>query len=138
MREERLLERIRSWEREPNRRERGDERRLVESILNHLQKILNTRQGNVLIADDYGVPDFTHFLHGLPDSVRELEQCIKVTIERYEPRLRDVVVQFLPQEEELLALRFQIAARLATEGRSGVFIETIVDADGRVTVTGRM
>jgi type VI secretion system protein len=137
MREERLLERLRNWEKNPKRRERADVSRISDSILWHLQRILNTRQGNVLIAEDYGIPDFTEFLFSYPDSVREMEKSIRLTIQKYEPRLTGVRVNFIPQEEDILSLRFQIAARLATtEKRNPVLFETIVDADGKVSIKG--
>ena len=69
MGEERLLERIQSWEKEPKRRSRGEPRRQIDSIVAHLQRILNTRQGNVPIADGYGVPDLTDFMLSYPESV---------------------------------------------------------------------
>jgi len=137
MREERLLERISTWEREPGRREREDVKRITDSILYHLQRILNTKQGNVPIAEDYGVPDFTDLFHSYPESVRDLEKSIRQTIQKYEPRLRGVRVSFIPQEEDILSLRFQIVAQLATaERKNSVLFETIVDSDGKVSVKG--
>lgn len=137
MREERLLERLTTWKREPGRREKEDVRRITDSILSHLQRILNTRRGNVLIAEDYGVPDFTDLFHSFPESVRDLEKSIRQTVQKYEPRLTGVRVSFIPQEEDLLSLRFQIVAKLATaEKKNQVLIETIVDTDGKVSVKG--
>mgnify|MGYP000356758259 CR=1 FL=1 len=136
MREERLLERIRTYGRETARRGKEDPRRITESVLRHLQRILNTKQGNVPIAEDYGTPDFSDFLLAFPDSIREIERAIRVAIQKYEPRLRGVKVAFIPQEEELLSLRFQITARLDTESKTPVFFETEIDSDGKVTIRG--
>ncbi|MBW2125727.1 MAG: type VI secretion system baseplate subunit TssE, partial [Deltaproteobacteria bacterium] len=115
MREERLLERIRSWKKHPERRAKEDPKRLIDSVLNHLQKILNTRHGTVPIAEDFGIPDFTEFANDYPNSVRRIERAIRNTIQRYEPRLKAVRVNFLPQEEDLLTLRFQIIAKIITD-----------------------
>lgn len=131
---ERLLERLRSWETQPHRRGSEDLRRCIDSIIEHLQKMLNTRQGNVPIADDYGVPDFLDFLQSYPDSVHEIELSLKSAVERYEPRLAGTSVTFIPGEDETLTLRFQIMARLATEGERQVYLETLVDTDGRISV----
>jgi type VI secretion system protein len=137
MREERLLERIRAWEKEPQRRGREDARRTTASILNHLQRILNTRRGNAPIADDYGVPDFTDLLYGFPDSVREMEKSIRLTIQKYEPRLQAVRVSFIPQQEDRLSLRFQVAAKLAgDQDKVPVYFETVVDSAGKVKIRG--
>jgi type VI secretion system protein len=136
MREERLLERIQTWQKEPTRRNKEDSRRIVDSVLRHLQRILNTKQGNVPIAEDYGVPDFTDFLDDLPDSVREIEKTLRLTIQKYEPRLKAVKVSLIPQEEDLLSLRFQIVAKLTTESKTQVLFETIIDTDGKVSIKG--
>ncbi|MGQ9695130.1 MAG: type VI secretion system baseplate subunit TssE [Thermodesulfobacteriota bacterium] len=136
MREERLLERIRLWKKEPMRRGKEEPRRVIDSVLRHLRRILNTKQGNVLIAEDYGVPDFSDFLNALPDSIRDIERNIRTAIQKYEPRLTGVRVNFIPQEEDPLSLRFQIMARLAMDAKTQVSIETIVDADGQVEIKG--
>jgi type VI secretion system protein len=136
MREERLLERIKTWKKEPLRRGKEEPRRVIDSVLRHLRRILNTKQGNVLIAEDYGVPDFSDFLNALPDSIRDIEKNIRGAIQKYEPRLTGVRVNFIPQEDDPLSLRFQITARLAMDSKTQVFIETIVDADGQVEIRG--
>jgi type VI secretion system protein len=136
MREARLLERIRTWERDPARREREDPRRVIDSVLLHLHRILNTKQGNVPIAEDYGVPDFTDLLYSYPESVRDIERTIRSAIQKYEPRLKAVKVTFIPQDADLLSLRFQIAARLSSESKTQVFFETIVDSDGKIEIKG--
>jgi len=132
MREERLLERFRSWEKEPARRSVEDPRRVNDSVLSHLQRILNTRQGNVPIADDYGVPEFGEYLQLGGEAVRELERVLRATIQKYEPRLKGVRVAFVPQEDDRLSLRFQISARLACDSRHQVRFETTIDSDGKI------
>jgi len=134
MQEQRLTERIRSQEREPMRRGGESRNRCIDSILGHLQRILNTRQGNVLIAEDYGVPDFLNFLQSFPDSVHHIEASIRTAINSYEPRLAGTSVTFIPREDDDLTLRFQIIANLALEGDRQVLLETVVDTDGRVCV----
>ena len=133
MREERLLERIRSWKKHPERRAKEDPKRLTDSVLNHLQRILNTRHGTVPIAEDFGIPDFTEFANSYPESLRTVERAIRNTIQRYEPRLRAVRVNFLPQDEDVLTLRFQIVAKLATEDTNfPVTFESVLDSEGKV------
>jgi type VI secretion system protein len=124
MREERLLERIRAFGKEPTRRGKEDPRRITDSVLRHLQRILNTKQGNVPIAEDYGTPDFSDFLLSFPDSIREIERAIRVAIQKYEPRLRGAKVSF------------QIVAKLDTESKTPVFFETQIDSDGKVIIKG--
>jgi len=113
----------------------GDnQRRCIDSVLSHLQRILNTRQGNVPIAGDYGIPDFLDFLQTYPESVHQIEHNIKNAIDKYEPRLSGATVTYVPDEDETLTLRFEIIACLTVETGRKVFFETVVDTDGRVHI----
>lgn len=137
MREERLTERIRSWNKTPHRRGGPDPKRMVDSIIRHLERILNTRRGSVQIGEDYGIPDVTDLTSGLPDTLRDLEQMIRNTIQKYEPRLKAVRVKLIPQEENMLAVSFQVVARLILEEeKDPVVFESVMDSDGRVTIRG--
>ncbi len=132
MREERLLERIRTWERDPARRGVEDPQRVSDSVLAHLQRILNTRQGNVPIADDYGVPEFMEYIHHGAEAFREFERILRTTIQKYEPRLKGVRVSFVPQEDDRLNLQFQVVAKLSSDPRIQVQFETTIDSDGKI------
>mgnify|MGYP006287738029 CR=1 FL=1 len=135
MREDRLLKRIKAWQDAPQRREKDDPRKILESVLNHLQRILNTRQGNVPIGPEYGVPDFTDLVQVYPEGVRDFEKSIRQTIQRYEPRLTGVRVRFIPPGDDVLSLRFQIKGKLDTDDRrDSVSFESTVGSDGRIRV----
>ncbi len=135
MREARLLERIRFRERDPLRRENDNPAKMIDSIQDHLRQILNTRQGNVPIQEEYGTPDFTEFLTEYPQSLRGFERAIRQTILQFEPRLRAVRVTFTPQEEDRLAVKFQIFARLAaSDGNKSVVFESLLDSDGKISI----
>jgi len=104
-------------------------------VLSHLQRILNTRQGNVPIADDYGVPDFTTLLEGYPDSLRGFERSIRETIQKYEPRLTAVRVRFTPDEEDPQSIRFQILGKLAAgDHKDPVHFESSIGPDGKIRI----
>ena len=135
MREERLLERIRNIEIYPDRREGNDPARQIRSVMNHLQRILNTRQGSVPIAEDYGMPEFVDLPGAFSTgATHEVERILKTAIQKYEPRLNRLQVGFEAQEEDLLSLRFKIEAELVLEGGGSVAFETVVDAGGKITV----
>jgi type VI secretion system protein len=135
MREERLTERIRSWKQAPERRGGNDPKRMIDSIIRHLERILNTRQGNVPIADDYGIPDFTDLSSGFSDALRDLERTIRNTIQKYEPRLKSVRVKFIPQEENTLAVTFQIVGQLILEEeKNPITFQSVMDSDGKFTI----
>ncbi len=135
MQEDRLLKRISAWEKEPDRRARQDPKRTIDSVLGHLQQILNTRQGSVPIGEDFGVPDFTDLVQTYPDGVRDFERSIKHTIQKYEPRLKAVRVRFVPVEDDVLSVRFQISGRLATEDdKEPVIFQSVVGSDGKISI----
>lgn len=136
MNEQRLLERIRQMEQNPDYRDVAEPVQVVNSILGYLRMILNTRQGSVEIAPDFGVPDFTAMFgaSGL-DSVRDIEASLTEVILKFEPRLQNVKLEFIPQEDAPLALQFKLQARLSLESREmPVVFETVIDPDGRITV----
>jgi len=132
--EERLLERVRMFENDPMRRCINVQKLVIDSVILHLQNLLNTRLGNVPISEDYGVPDFLNFLQTHPESVSEIAEKIKNAIDCYEPRLTEANVTFITDENDELNLRFKIAASLAVEEGQKVCLETIVDTDGRVQI----
>ena len=134
MRDERLLERMRNIELNPDRREGRDTGRRINSILNHLQRVLNTKQGSTPIADDYGIPDFTNMPGAFSTgATHDMERMIKQVIEKYEPRLAKVRATFKAQEDDVLSLRFEIDARLADE-EIPVTFETVVVSGGKINI----
>ncbi|MBF0527912.1 MAG: type VI secretion system baseplate subunit TssE [Deltaproteobacteria bacterium] len=135
--QERLLERLRHIESDPEYRGVPDPNRIIASIMNHLQKILNTRQGSAPIDDNYGVPDFTDLAVTFSsESVRDLSRAIKAVINNYEPRLSNVQIAATPQGDRVLELHFKIEGRLNMGNNMDmpVSFETVVDPDGRIQV----
>lgn len=132
-----LLERLGNPETNAPRTTRENTDRLAESVLTHLQKMLNTRQGNVLTLPDYGIPDLSEVVHSFPDSIVQMQEAIRTSIEKYEPRLRKVRVKYVDPGEDLLKLRFEITAQLVTaKEKASVWFETMVDSSGQVEIRG--
>ena len=136
MQEERLLERLRTMAQDPTRRGSQDTERLVRSILNHVQKVLNTRQGSVPLSEDFGMPDITYLTSQLgSEAPREIGQTIKQAIQKYEPRLMGVKVNFTTEDKGILTMRFQVTARLAANADVPVSFATIISGDGQISVS---
>lgn len=136
MREYRLLERVRSMALNPDRRGSADPSVMLASVLHHVQKILNTKQGAVPIAPDYGVPDFTDIAGSYAsDSIQMMEESITKVIAKYEPRLQDPHLEFEENQDDVLALKFRIRGTLAVEGQDyPVIFESVVQSDGKITI----
>ncbi len=105
----------------------------VESVLEHLRVLLNTRQGEAPCAPSFGVLDLSDVVHSFPAAYADLAQAIRATIMEYEPRLRSVTVRHIPDDG--LILRFEIGAQLAgPRGDRGVRFATTVRPGGRYDV----
>jgi type VI secretion system lysozyme-like protein len=95
---------------------------LLESIVANLQAILNTHEGDGHTSPEMGV-DFLDVLSRWPSSESDVLRAVSSTIERFEPRLRNVRVRTLNKDEigskvslEILAdFHGQDRVRLLTE-----------------------
>lgn len=85
---------------------------LAASILNHLNKLLQTRQGTVLCLPDYGLPDLNDANASIYDSINRIRRHVEWAIARYEPRLTGVSVVHAPEVGSPLALTFRIAGTM--------------------------
>jgi len=135
--DETLLERIRRMERTPGARGPRDVSLGLESIMGHLRKMLNTRQGSVPIALDYGMPDLTNFPgENLVNAGEEMQHIIETVIQKYEPRLGNLEVRFDAKSGEASLLRFRLEGTMKTDrqGTLPIVLETVVSAEGRVKV----
>lgn len=136
MADERLLERIQNLESEPEARFERDISRHLHSIINHLQRVLNTRQGSVLIADDYGIPDITNSPgEGLTEMTRRIESTIQSVILKYEPRMANVRIKFLAQKGNVLSMCFKLEGVLVIDRSVPVVLETVVSSEGRFNIS---
>ena len=140
-REETLLERIRLCnERRRSRYEptaTEDLDALMESVRNHLARLLNSRHGMSEGMPDYGLPALTDLTIGSADYTESVKEAIRVAIEKYEPRLRRVrVSQAGDKEDEKRMLSFRIDATLVSRtGENRVWYQTEVSGSGEYDVS---
>jgi len=106
---------------------------LTRSILRNLQRILNTRTGHAPAQMDLGTPAPSEMAMLNRDGLTGVVRALKLCIEKYEPRLSGIEVTYVRGEDDVLTLRFQVTARVATS-RSGASIsfDTLVDSNGRI------
>ncbi len=67
-------------------------KRRVISIMDHLNRLFNTREGSLPHLKDYGLPDISEIYRKMPHGIEELQKAIKKTIEKYEPRMHKIKV----------------------------------------------
>lgn len=69
----------------------------ILSVLDNMQRILNCRAGTLAHLPDYGLPDMTKILQGMPGSAHELMGTLSAVLLKYEPRLKSISVILLEQ-----------------------------------------
>lgn len=114
----------------------GADRREVDetrAIAEHLQTLLNTREGLSVTHADYGLPDLTDIIHMLPEGVQLLQNAIRDVILKYEPRLSKVRVRFVPSEDAFV-LYFDISARRNDAKKTPFRIRTALEPGNRFKV----
>lgn len=136
MRERRLLERIANWEVGDKRTNQTQVDILVRSVMDHLARLLNTRQGSVQIDPLFGVPDFTNLAGGMAaGSTREIEEEIRRMVLKYEPRIKSPKVKLNREETDVLSIRFALEGTLEVDNRDiPLQISTTVGSNGRVNI----
>jgi type VI secretion system protein len=138
MHEELLIERIRNLELKGSTGSERNQPDVLRSIINHLQRLLNTRQGSVPIADDYGMPEFVNFQGGnFSETAQNIANEIGRIIPKYEPRLEGVRVTYVPDASDFLSLQFKIQADIVhVRGKTfSVELKTTINSDGKINVT---
>lgn len=67
------------------------------SVLDNVQRILNSRAGTLAHLPDYGLTDMGLILQGLPATAHTLIGTMQDTLLKYEPRLAAISIELLPQ-----------------------------------------
>jgi len=88
--------------------------RRIHSIMDHLNRMFNTREGSLPHLKGYGLPDISEIYRKMPHGIQELQAAIKKTVEVYEPRL--VNVKVLPRDE---ADKFKLVFIISGEMKGG-------------------
>ena len=76
----------------------SEQNQTILSVLDNMQRILNCRAGTLAHLPDYGLPDMTKILQGMPGMAHELMGALSAVLLKYEPRLQKITVVLLEQE----------------------------------------
>jgi type VI secretion system protein len=88
------------------------------SIKDNLTRIFNTREGLLPHLKDYGLPDISEIYRTMPHGIERLESAIKTTIEKFEPRLKNIRLIRLPQTQgKVLTIEFTVSGEVQGIGR---------------------
>ncbi|CCJ71103.1 Uncharacterized protein similar to VCA0109 [Cronobacter condimenti 1330] len=108
----------------------SEEHQVILSVLDNMQRILNTRAAAKHLPD-YGLPDMTKILQGMPGTTHELISTLSAVLLKYEPRLKRLDVVLLAQTTPG-ELRYAIDAEL--KGAGLVRYGTTFMPEGRVLI----
>ena len=109
----------------------SEENQVILSVLDNMQRILNCRAGTLAHLPDYGLPDMTKILQGMPGTAHELMTTLSSVLLKYEPRLSKITVVMLEQIQPG-ELRYAIDAGL--KGFGLVRYGTEFMPEGRVLI----
>ncbi|MDK9355718.1 type VI secretion system baseplate subunit TssE [Lelliottia sp. V106_10] len=109
----------------------NDQNQVILSVLDNMQRILNCRAGTLAHLPDYGLPDMTKILQGMPGTAHQLMTTFSEVLLKYEPRLKSINV-VLQDQEVPGELRYAIDAEL--KGIGLVRYGTDFMPEGRVLI----
>ncbi|HEY2455534.1 MAG TPA: type VI secretion system baseplate subunit TssE [Scandinavium sp.] len=109
----------------------NEQNQVILSVLDNMQRILNCRAGTLAHIPDYGLPDMTTILQGLPGTAHQLMRTLSDVLLKYEPRLDKIEVVMLEQSIPG-ELRYAIDAEL--KGIGLVRYGTEFMPEGRVLI----
>ncbi|MGV8073227.1 MAG: type VI secretion system baseplate subunit TssE [Syntrophobacteraceae bacterium] len=123
---------------EPVQRRTFGLRQIKAAVVRDLENLLNTRRHIISPPDAltevnssllvYGLGDFTSHNPRSPTVKQQLRQDIERTISRFEPRLRNVTVQFESPNPNERNLRFRISGMLVVDPiREPITFDTLFD-----------
>jgi len=75
----------------------SEQNQTILSVLDNMQRILNCRAGTLAHLPDYGLPDMTKILQGMPGTAHQLMGTLSAVLLNYEPRLKKIEVVLLDQ-----------------------------------------
>jgi len=108
---------------------------VLKSVLRDVENLLNTRRSIVKPTESFRYLNSSMFVYGLDDFVAQnpksvrvrklLEATIRDTIDKFEPRLRNVVVDFKPIDNFAHNLCFTVRATLHADPiREPIYFDT--------------
>lgn len=93
-----------------------DERmQTIISVMDNIERILNSRAGAIKHLPDYGLPDMSTIYQALPTSAFELMRAMQATLLKYEPRLSAVAIE-LQNNDDKMVLSYELTCHFKEGG----------------------
>lgn len=88
----------------------------ILSVLENIKRILNTRVGSLKHLSDYGLPDLSQIYRTLPASAHLLKTQMEKTLLTYEPRVRAIDLDILPDADPGMLISYVLTCHLKKGG----------------------
>lgn len=92
-------------------------RQRIDAIKQHLEQLLNAREGCSQSSPELGLRDFNGASQGSNDLVIAISADIRRSIEAYEPRIKVNAVRFQPDPDEPQRLSFHLDCQVQLDHR---------------------
>lgn len=80
----------------------------IISVMDNIERILNSRAGSVKHLPDYGLPDMSTIFQALPSSAYILMRAIEKTLLTYEPRLASIDINIDDKNNDTMVLAYEL------------------------------
>ncbi|OCG21360.1 MULTISPECIES: type VI secretion system baseplate subunit TssE [unclassified Gilliamella] len=80
----------------------------IISVMDNIERILNSRAGAIKHLPDYGLPDMSTIFQALPSSAYILMRAIEQTLLKYEPRLASIKINIDEQNTDTMVLAYEL------------------------------
>lgn len=88
----------------------------IISVMDNIERILNSRAGAVKHMPDYGLPDMSTIFQALPSSAYILMRAIEQTLLKYEPRLSSIDIHIDDKNHDTMVLAYELTCHLKEGG----------------------
>lgn len=88
----------------------------VISVMDNIERILNSRAGAIKHMPDYGLPDMSTIFQALPSSAYILMRAIEHTLLTYEPRISSIDINIEEKNNDAMVLAYELICHLKQGG----------------------
>lgn len=86
----------------------SDNEQTTISVMDNIERILNSRAGAIKHLPDYGLPDMSTIFQALPSSAYILIRAIEQTLLTYEPRLSFIKINIDEKNNDTMVLAYEL------------------------------
>ena len=88
----------------------------IISVMDNIERILNSRAGAIKHMPDYGLPDMSTIFQALPSSAYILMRAIEQTLLTYEPRISSIDINIEETNNDAMVLAYELICHLKEGG----------------------